>query len=97
MADEGSSSDMLTFKILQLAVESNGPRLGRFAIRERNAIDTPHYISNTSRGVVSHLSQDNYARHTSLMGAYVALEDCKQLPSASTISADGVLTAVLVP
>jgi queuine tRNA-ribosyltransferase subunit QTRTD1 len=53
------------------------PRLGRLSLPGRNAIETPHYLGLTSRGVVPHLSQDNFAQLSSITGVYAALEDCR--------------------
>jgi queuine tRNA-ribosyltransferase accessory subunit len=41
------------------------------------AIETPHYVAVTSRGVVPHVSPDVLARHTSIKAVYFGLEDCK--------------------
>jgi len=65
------------FTIIRSASTGLGPRLGRLSLPSRNAIDTPHYLGITSRGVVPHLSQDNFARLSSISGVYVGLEDCK--------------------
>ena len=54
-----------------------GPRLGRLALPGRKAIETPHYLGMTSRGVIPHLTQDTFARDTSINGVYVPLEDCR--------------------
>ncbi|KAK8153985.1 tRNA-guanine transglycosylase family protein [Phyllosticta citrichinensis] len=51
------------------------PRLGSLSIPGKSAIPTPHYIANTSRGVVLHLSQDNLEKHTNINGLYLGLED----------------------
>lgn len=53
------------------------PRLGRLSFPGRQAIDTPHYLAITSRGVVPHLTQDSFARDTRIAGVYVGLEDCR--------------------
>ena len=63
--------------IKEKASSSLGPRLGRLSLPKRNQVETPHYLSITSRGVVPHLSQDNFARLTSISGVYIGLEDCK--------------------
>ena len=52
-------------------------RLGRLAFPGRRILDTPHYLANTSRGVVPHISQDTFVRDTDINGLYVALEDCE--------------------
>ncbi|KAK8154118.1 tRNA-guanine(15) transglycosylase-like protein [Phyllosticta citribraziliensis] len=51
------------------------PRLGSLSLPGKSAIPTPHYIANTSRGVVPHLSQDNLEKHTNINGLYLGLED----------------------
>lgn len=40
-------------------------------------VQTPHFLANTSRGSIPHLTPDNVVRHTQISGIYVALEDCK--------------------
>lgn len=52
-------------------------RLGRLALPGRRILDTPHYLANTSRGVVPHITQDTFARDTNINGLYIALEDCE--------------------
>ncbi|KAK5120780.1 hypothetical protein LTR85_005846 [Meristemomyces frigidus] len=63
------------FTIIQAASNGFGPRLGRLALPGRKPIDTPHHLGITSRGVVPHITQDNFARSTSISGVYVGLED----------------------
>lgn len=53
------------------------PRLGRLSLPKRKSILTPGFIGNTSRGVIPHITQDNFAKSLDLNGVYVALEDCK--------------------
>lgn len=74
-----SSEDMFT--VVKSTSNTLAPRLGRLTVPGRNAIETPHYIGLTSRGVVPHLSQDNYASLTSIQGVYTPLEDCTCLPN----------------
>jgi hypothetical protein len=64
------------FSIVKATSATLSPRLGRLSLPGRNAIETPHYLGLTSRGVVPHLSQDNFAQLTSISGVYAALEDC---------------------
>lgn len=52
-------------------------RLGRLALPGRRTVETPHYLANTSRGVVPHITQDTFVRDTDINGVYVALEDCE--------------------
>jgi queuine tRNA-ribosyltransferase len=77
--NQSSSDDMFT--IIKSAGQSLAPRLGRLALPGRQTIDTPHFLANTSRGIVPHITQDTFKRDTNLNGVYVALEDCKQAPS----------------
>ena len=65
------------FTIIQSASNALGPRLGRLCIPGKKAIETPHYLGITSRGVVPHITQDTFLRDTSISGVYVPLEDCK--------------------
>lgn len=64
------------FNIIKSTADSLSPRLARLALPCRRVIDTPHYLANTSRGVVPHITQDTFRRDTSIDGVYVALEDC---------------------
>ena len=68
--------EMLSFMLAQFEVNSLGPRLGRLLRNGRAPLQTPHYVATTSRGVVPHISHDVLQRHTSIRGAYIALEDC---------------------
>lgn len=68
--------EMLSYTILK-SVQGVAPRLGRLAFPGRAVIETPHYVGNTSRGAVPHLSQDNFKKHTDMNAVYVALEDCE--------------------
>ena len=78
-ADAVAEKDAV-FTILQHADAHRGPRLGRLALHGRRPIDTPNYLAIASRGVVPHLSQDNFTSNTNINGIYVALEDCKSYP-----------------
>ncbi|MCJ1468863.1 hypothetical protein MMC07_007493 [Pseudocyphellaria aurata] len=53
----------------------NGSRRGNVHVPGRKTIQTPHYLALSSRGIVSHLSQDTMREHTSITGLYTALED----------------------
>jgi len=77
--EEEESTEDMNFSLLNPPATSMAPRLARLALKGRNAINTPHYVAITSRGVVPHLSQDMVKKHTTLRGAYVALEDCELL------------------
>lgn len=76
---ELTSAQLVEMRIftIQKAFESAGLRLGRLSLPGKKVLDTPNYIGNTSRGVVPHLSPDNFRSHTNLPGVYLALEDCK--------------------
>ena len=67
--------EMLKF-LLDGALASAGPRYGRLLSAGREAIETPHYVAATSRGVVPHIANDVFQRHTSIRAVYVGLEDC---------------------
>lgn len=66
------------FNVIKACPQALGPRLGRLALPGRQLIETPHYLGNTSRGVVPHITQDTFRRDTHISGVYYALEDCKQ-------------------
>jgi queuine tRNA-ribosyltransferase subunit QTRTD1 len=65
------------FTIIKSTTANLSPRLARLSLPGRDVIETPHYLGLTSRGVIPHLSQDNFARQTSISGVYAALEDCR--------------------
>ena len=67
--------EMLQFTLLNTTT-ALAPRLGRLSLPGRKTLLTPQYIGNTSRGVVPHITQDNFHRHTDIGGVYVGLEDC---------------------
>lgn len=53
-------------------------RVGRFVLPNRKPIQTPHYITITSRGAVPHISPDLVRNSTAIGSLYVGLEDCMQ-------------------
>lgn len=85
-ADKFASLPDEMFTIIKTASQGLGPRLGRLSIAGRHAIDTPHFLGITSRGVVPHLTQDTFARDTSINGVYVPLEDCTYTPATETLA-----------
>ena len=68
-------AEMLEFTLLK-ATGSLAPRLGRLSVPGRNKILTPGFIGSTSRGIIPHISQDNFQKSVDLGGVYVPLEDC---------------------
>jgi queuine tRNA-ribosyltransferase accessory subunit len=76
--------EMLTFTLKQAASNRLGPRVGQL-LRSRHArgvaIDTPHYVATTSRGVVPHVSHDVLQKSTAVNAVYIPLEDCKDFPA----------------
>lgn len=99
MGDLSSLPDEM-FTIIEQASSHLRPRLGRLSLPNRHAIQTPHYLASTSRGVVPHLTPDTFERDTRISGVYVPLEDCK-LPDIASPTAylprwsadNGILTA----
>jgi queuine tRNA-ribosyltransferase len=89
------------FSIVKSTAGSSAARLGRLSPPGRRPIDTPHFLANTSRGIVPHITQDTFKRDTNLHGVYVALEDCKSPRSelfnrpALADHAVGILTVIL--
>jgi hypothetical protein len=83
---------MLNFAFTQRKSSDIGPRLGQLRCGGRKAIETPHYVTTTSRGVVPHVSHDTLQRHTAVSSIYLGLEDCKLPHFASAASADSLLT-----
>lgn len=74
--------EMLEFALLKTS-GALAPRLGRLTLGGRKPILTPAFIGNTSRGVIPHISQDNFRKSVQVNGVYVALEDCMQSSPAS--------------
>ncbi|KAF9691289.1 hypothetical protein EKO04_010588 [Ascochyta lentis] len=66
--------EMLDFT-LHKTTGTLAPRLGRLSLPKRRSILTPSFIGNTSRGVIPHITQDNFSKSLGLDGVYVALED----------------------
>lgn len=83
---------MLKFTLEHLHSSNVGPRLGQLLCGHRKAIETPHYVAITSRGVVPHLSHDTLQKHTAVSSIYLGLEDCKSFHETVTACADSVLT-----
>ncbi|CAI6305635.1 unnamed protein product [Periconia digitata] len=65
--------EMLDFAILKSS-GALAPRLGRLAVSGRKTTLTPAFIGNTSRGIIPHISQDNYSK-CGVDGVYIPLED----------------------
>ncbi|KAJ4293520.1 hypothetical protein N0V90_008803 [Kalmusia sp. IMI 367209] len=80
--------EMLDFTLLK-TTGALAPRLGRLSLPRRNPILTPAFLGNTSRGVIPHISQDNFRKYVGNNGVYVALED-----SAHTNTEISLLTSV---
>lgn len=70
--------EMLEFTLLK-TTGALAPRLGRLSLPKRKSILTPGFMGNTSRGVIPHISQDNFSKCLNLNGVYVALEDCRHI------------------
>ena len=83
MDHSARADDMRPFRLLDSTKRTPGPRLGKLKLPRRQSIETPHYLAVTSRGVIPHLTQDNFKRHSSIRAAYLGLEDCKCLQAAS--------------
>jgi queuine tRNA-ribosyltransferase len=65
---------MLQFTLLN-TTSALAPRLGRLTLPGRKTLFTPQYIGNTSRGVIPHITQDQFSKNTDVQGVYVAAED----------------------
>jgi queuine tRNA-ribosyltransferase len=76
-----NSANMSGRKIFELitsaAADGSAARLGKLALPGRKAIETPNFIAATSRGSLPHLTPDNFKRHTTVSGVYMALEECE--------------------
>jgi queuine tRNA-ribosyltransferase subunit QTRTD1 len=68
---------MIEFTLLQ-TTGALAPRLGRISLAGRKTVLTPGFIGNTSRGVIPHVSPDNFRKSVDLNGVYMPLEDCMQ-------------------
>jgi queuine tRNA-ribosyltransferase subunit QTRTD1 len=73
--------EMLAFTLKQASSSATGPRVGQLLRHGRAAINTPHYVATTSRGIVPHVTPDVLARSTAVSAVYMPLEDC-EYPSA---------------
>lgn len=73
------ATEGMRFDILKAAATGDGhgvaARLGRLALPQRKAIETPNFIAVASRGVVPHLTPDTISRHGSFSAIYMAMED----------------------
>ncbi|KAL7931259.1 tRNA-guanine(15) transglycosylase-like protein [Trichoderma chlorosporum] len=92
-----NSPDMSGRKIFELmgsaAADGSAARLGKLSLPGKKAVETPNFFAVTSRGAVPHLTPDNFKRHTSINGVYMALEDFiekKEPPIQHTPGGDGV-------
>lgn len=65
------------FAIIKQSTSGLSPRLGRLTLPNRHAIETPHYLASTSRGVVPHITPDTFRHSTRISGVHLALEDCE--------------------
>ncbi|KAF1969740.1 tRNA-guanine transglycosylase [Bimuria novae-zelandiae CBS 107.79] len=80
MSPDASKPDLsqLPPEMLDFTLKTSGalaPRLGRLTVPGRKTILTPAFLGNTSRGVIPHISQDNFRKHFGDNGVYFALED----------------------
>ncbi|KAF2448602.1 tRNA-guanine transglycosylase [Karstenula rhodostoma CBS 690.94] len=66
--------EMVDFGLLK-TTGALAPRLGRLTLPSRKPILTPAFLANTSRGVVPHMSPDNFRKYAGSNGVYVGLED----------------------
>lgn len=77
--------EMLAFTLKQAGSGGLGPRLGSLLRKGRAAIETPHYVATTSRGVVPHVSPDVLRNSTAVSAVYVPLEDCKYITAQAQL------------
>ncbi|KAM0255223.1 hypothetical protein ACHAQJ_005987 [Trichoderma viride] len=61
--------------VTSAAADGSAARLGKMSLPGRKVIETPNFFAVTSRGAVPHLTPDNFRKHTSVSGVYMALED----------------------
>lgn len=67
--------EMVEFTLLK-TTGALAPRLGRLSLAGRKTVLTPGFIGNASRGVIPHVSPDNFRKLVDLNGVYIPLEDC---------------------
>ncbi|KAI9807200.1 MAG: hypothetical protein M1825_005918 [Sarcosagium campestre] len=60
-----------------------GPRLGVLNVADRLPLQTPNYISSTTRGSIPHISPDVLKSHVNVRSIHVALEDFIEKASKS--------------
>lgn len=77
--------EMLHFTLIK-TTGALTPRLGCLSLPKRKSISTPNFVGNTSRGIIPHISQDNFSKSLNLNGVYVALEDCKHTFAAIDVA-----------
>ncbi|KAL2148808.1 hypothetical protein VTH82DRAFT_1955 [Thermothelomyces myriococcoides] len=78
---QSPDSVAMRFDILKGALKDGvAARVGRLAFAGRLPMETPNFISNTSRGAVPHLTPDNVSKHLQTVGTYMALEDFIERP-----------------
>lgn len=54
-----------------------GPRLGRLRVEGKNELDTPNFLTLTSRGTIPHMTPDVVAGSTNIRAVHMAIEDCR--------------------
>jgi queuine tRNA-ribosyltransferase len=77
MAEPPAADAMPNFTILSGPSSRAAPRLGRLALPHRTPIQTPNFLSVTSRGAVPHVTPDVQVEHMSPGALYMAYEDCQ--------------------
>ena len=73
----GGNPKLVEFELLTASDQQDGPRLGRFTFKGRPSFDTPHFVASSSRGTVSHMTQDMMRDQTAIKSMYAAVEDCE--------------------
>ena len=94
---ERSGLSLLPDEMLRFVRESShnlldAPRLGQVLSVGRLPVHTPHYVAKTSRGVVPHLSQDVFQKHTDISAVHMGLEDCLSPPTLRQQSLTSLFT-----
>ncbi|TPX08725.1 uncharacterized protein E0L32_009787 [Thyridium curvatum] len=74
---EPGPQEAMKFEILKAF--GNGPRLAKLAVAGRKAIETPNFVTVTSRGTVPHVTPDNLTKHDLVNASYFGLEDFIEL------------------
>lgn len=88
MSDSGEG--VMRFEVLKAALGDGATaRLGRLTFPRRKVLETPDFLSLTSRGVIPHITPDNLSKYVQVGGVYLGLEDCRFFPNTTYLDMNG--------